>query len=75
MTDPRPPAASPAPAPDAAAPLRLGTRASPLALAQAVMARDALCARHGWSAECVVLVPMTATGDRILDRALADVGG
>ena len=61
--------------PDPASPLRLGTRASPLALAQAVMARDALCARHGWSEDCVVLVPMTATGDRIQDRALADVGG
>lgn len=54
-------------------PLRLGTRASPLALAQARLAAAALAARH--PALAVELVPMTATGDRIQDRALAEVGG
>jgi hydroxymethylbilane synthase len=56
-------------------PLRLGTRASPLALAQAEMVRAALCAAHGWSTDRVELVPMVATGDQIQDRALAEVGG
>lgn len=56
-------------------PLRLGTRASPLALVQAHMVRDALIAAHGWSAEAVQIMPAVATGDRIQDRALAEVGG
>lgn len=56
-------------------PLRLGTRASPLAMAQAHMVRDALIAAHGWDEDLVEIVPMVATGDRILDRALAEVGG
>lgn len=56
-------------------PFRLGTRASPLAMRQAEMARDALCAAHGLGPDAVTLVPMVATGDRIQDRPLADVGG
>lgn len=56
-------------------PLRLGTRASPLAMRQAEMTRDALLAAHGWDAAQVELVPMVATGDRIQDRPLAEVGG
>lgn len=56
-------------------PLRLGTRASPLAMRQAEMARDALLAAHGWSADAIELVPMIASGDKIQDRALAEVGG
>ena len=57
------------------APLRLGTRASPLAMAQAHMVRAALMAAHGWDESVVQIVSMTASGDRILDRPLADVGG
>jgi hydroxymethylbilane synthase len=56
-------------------PLRLGTRASPLAMAQAHMVRDALIAAHGWGGEAIEIVSMTASGDRILDRPLAEVGG
>lgn len=56
-------------------PFRLGTRASPLALRQAEMTRDALVAAHGLLDGAVILVPMVAAGDKILDRALADVGG
>ncbi|MFM7028700.1 MAG: hydroxymethylbilane synthase [Chakrabartia sp.] len=55
--------------------LKLGTRASPLALAQAEMVRNALLAAHGWSADNVQIVAMTASGDRVLDRPLADIGG
>jgi hydroxymethylbilane synthase len=56
-------------------PLRLGTRASPLALAQANLVRGALCAAHGWNEDRVEIISMTASGDRILDRALSEVGG
>lgn len=56
-------------------PLKLGTRASPLALAQAHMVRDALLSAHGWDESRVEIVAMTASGDRILDRPLAEVGG
>jgi hydroxymethylbilane synthase len=55
--------------------LRLGTRASPLAMAQARLVRDALCSAHGWNDDAVEIVSMIASGDRILDRALADAGG
>jgi hydroxymethylbilane synthase len=53
-------------------PLRIGTRGSPLALAQAHMVADALGAKAGVESE---IVPITTTGDVIQDRALADVGG
>jgi hydroxymethylbilane synthase len=39
------------------------------------MARDALLAAHGWARDAVELVPMVASGDKIQDRALAEVGG
>jgi len=55
--------------------LRLGTRQSPLALAQAEETRDRLCAAHGWPAEAIELVPVVASGDRIIDRPLAEIGG
>ena len=51
--------------------LRIGTRKSPLAIWQAERVRDLLAAR-GQPAE---LVRITTTGDRILDRPLAEVGG
>ncbi|MBC2670680.1 hydroxymethylbilane synthase [Novosphingobium piscinae] len=56
-------------------PLRLGTRRSPLAMAQAEETRDRLCAAHGWTPEAITIVPVTASGDRILDRPLAEIGG
>ncbi|HEV7341914.1 MAG TPA: hydroxymethylbilane synthase [Sphingopyxis sp.] len=56
-------------------PLRIGTRASPLAMAQAHMTVAALMATHGIASEALEIVPMTATGDRIQDRALSEVGG
>lgn len=54
-------------------PLRLGTRRSPLALAQAEEARDRLCAAHPGLA--VEIVPVLASGDKVLDRPLAEIGG
>ena len=55
--------------------LRLGTRRSPLAMAQAQEARARLCAAHGLDEAAVELVPVLASGDRIQDRALAEIGG
>lgn len=56
-------------------PLRLGTRRSPLALAQAEEARARLLAAHGWNADAIEVVTVLATGDRIQDRPLAEIGG
>jgi hydroxymethylbilane synthase len=55
--------------------LRLGTRNSPLAMAQAIETRERLCAAHGWSESEVELVPVLASGDKVLDRPLAEIGG
>ncbi|MEO7564053.1 MAG: hydroxymethylbilane synthase [Sphingomicrobium sp.] len=55
--------------------LRLGTRGSPLALAQAHQAAAAICAVHGWEASAIVIVPVVTTGDVIQDRPLAEIGG
>jgi hydroxymethylbilane synthase len=55
--------------------LRLGTRGSPLALAQARMVRQALAAAHGFDPEQIAIEVIRTSGDRIQDRPLADVGG
>ena len=56
-------------------PLRLGTRSSPLALAQADQVVAALCRAHGWAKDGISIVSMRASGDLIQDRPLAEVGG
>jgi hydroxymethylbilane synthase len=55
--------------------LRLGTRGSPLALAQAHMVRQALAAAHGFDPEQIAIEVIRTSGDRIQDRPLAEVGG
>ena len=55
--------------------LRLGTRRSPLALAQAAEARARLIAAHGLAEGAIELVTVLASGDRIQDRPLAEIGG
>lgn len=55
--------------------LRLGTRSSPLALAQAHEAAGRLRAIHGLEADAIEIVAMKASGDIIQDRPLAEVGG
>ncbi|MGK6318743.1 hydroxymethylbilane synthase [Sphingomonas sp. DT-204] len=52
--------------------IKLGTRGSPLALVQAGLVRDALVAAHGCAID---VVPVRTTGDKVQDRALAEIGG
>ncbi|MBM3489358.1 MAG: hydroxymethylbilane synthase [Alphaproteobacteria bacterium] len=57
-------------------PLRLGTRGSPLALAQALAVRTRLLAAHaGLEEEAVPLVVIRTSGDRIQDQPLSALGG
>jgi hydroxymethylbilane synthase len=56
-------------------PLRIGTRGSPLALAQARMVATALRDAHGWGPERIEIVAITTTGDQVRDRPLAEIGG
>jgi hydroxymethylbilane synthase len=55
--------------------LRIGTRGSPLALAQARMTRAALAAALKWSEDAVEIVTIRTSGDRIQDRPLSEAGG
>lgn len=56
-------------------PLTIGTRGSPLALAQAHETRDRLAAAHALPPEAFEIVVIKVTGDQILDRALKEIGG
>ena len=56
-------------------PLTLGTRGSPLALAQARLVAAALEAAHGWDAGNVRIFPVRTSGDREQSQPLADIGG
>lgn len=56
-------------------PLRIGTRRSPLAMAQAEMAAAAIMVANDLPDNAVQLVPMLASGDKIQDRPLAEIGG
>jgi hydroxymethylbilane synthase len=58
-----------------AAKVRIGTRGSPLALAQAHDVRRRLTAAHGLAEDQSELVIIKTSGDMITDRPLADVGG
>ena len=75
MNTPVTPAPAPAHSPTPANPLKLGTRRSPLAMAQAEETRSRLCAAHGWDEAAVELVTVVASGDQVLDRPLAEIGG
>jgi hydroxymethylbilane synthase len=55
--------------------LRIGTRGSPLALAQARQVRERLIAAHGLEPDQVAVEVIRTTGDRIQDRPLAEAGG
>ncbi len=55
--------------------IRIGTRGSPLALAQARETRARLMAAHHLEEDQFEIVVISTTGDRITDRPLADIGG
>jgi hydroxymethylbilane synthase len=61
------------PTPDA--PLNIGTRGSPLALAQAHETRARLMAAFDLPEEAFNIVVIKTTGDRVQDRALREIGG
>jgi len=53
----------------------LGTRKSPLAMAQSHEVARALCDAHGWPETRVQLVPIDTKGDILLTQALSELGG
>ena len=55
--------------------LKLGTRGSPLALAQARKVASALEAAQHWPDGYVEIVAITTTGDKVQDRPLSELGG
>lgn len=54
---------------------RIGTRGSPLALAQAYETRQRLMDAHGLPEDVFEIVSLSTKGDRITDRALSEIGG
>jgi hydroxymethylbilane synthase len=56
-------------------PLKIGTRGSPLALAQAHETRDRLCTAFDLPEDALQIAVIKTTGDRITDRPLKDIGG
>ena len=55
--------------------LKLGTRGSPLALAQAHETRRLLAAAHGLNLDSFEIVVIKTSGDMIQDRSLMEAGG
>src|SRR3954454_18915906 len=55
--------------------LRLGTRGSPLALAQARKVASAIETAQRWPDGYVQIVEIKTTGDKVQDRPLAEIGG
>ena len=61
--------------PTPASPLRIGTRGSPLALAQAHETRARLAAAFDLPHKAFEIVVIKTTGDKVLDRPLKEIGG
>ena len=61
--------------PSPASPLRIGTRGSPLALAQAHETRDRLAAAFDLPGSAFEIVVIKVTGDQVLDKPLKEIGG
>ncbi len=61
--------------PTNSSPFRIGTRSSPLALAQAAMVKSALSSAHDWSDDAIKIVSMLSSGDKVQNRPLAEIGG
>jgi hydroxymethylbilane synthase len=61
--------------PDPKSPFRIGTRGSPLALAQAHETRARLAAAFDLPEDAFKIVVIKTTGDRVQDRPLKEIGG
>ncbi|TNE66444.1 MAG: hydroxymethylbilane synthase [Rhodobacteraceae bacterium] len=61
--------------PTPAAPLKIGTRGSPLALAQAYETRSRLMEAFGLPEDAFEIVTISTRGDRVQDRSLRELGG
>lgn len=61
--------------PSPTSPLVIGTRGSPLALAQAYETRRRLCAAFELPEDAFVIKVIKTTGDKIIDRPLKEIGG
>jgi hydroxymethylbilane synthase len=61
--------------PSPTSPLKIGTRGSPLALAQAYETRRRLSIAFDLPEEAFVIKVIKTTGDKILDRPLKEIGG
>jgi hydroxymethylbilane synthase len=61
--------------PTPAQPLKIGTRGSPLALAQAHETRARLAKAFDLPFEAFTIVVIKTTGDKIIDRPLKEIGG
>ncbi|MEQ6204863.1 hydroxymethylbilane synthase [Sulfitobacter sp. HNIBRBA2951] len=61
--------------PTPAQPLMIGTRGSPLALAQANETRERLAHAFDLPFEAFTIVVIKTTGDKIIDRPLKEIGG
>ncbi|MGB3177588.1 MAG: hydroxymethylbilane synthase [Albidovulum sp.] len=61
--------------PNAKKPLKIGTRGSPLALAQAIETRSRLMTAHGLGEDACEIVIIKTTGDAVQDRPLKEIGG
>ncbi|MBN8921131.1 MAG: hydroxymethylbilane synthase [Rhizobiales bacterium] len=55
--------------------LRIGSRGSPLALAQSEEAKRRLVEAHGLAPDAITITAIRTTGDRIQDRPLSEAGG
>mgnify|MGYP006076469593 CR=1 FL=1 len=61
--------------PSPAKPLNIGTRGSPLALAQAYETRERLALAFDLPHDAFTIVVIKTTGDKIIDRPLKEIGG
>ena len=61
--------------PNPSSPFRIGTRGSPLALAQAHETRARLSTAFDLPEDAFEIVVIKTTGDRVLDRPLKEIGG
>ena len=55
--------------------LKIGTRGSPLALAQALEVKKEIIKHHKLNDQSVEIISISTKGDRVIDRPLTEIGG